>query len=142
MAHNKHKPVRVRGNNLTVHGTPRTAKLPAKQLGPWQMLLCLIRYQAGESSQSIKKDFGVSNQTLARWQRAYGTDTKHIHKAAAVSVVAHELVLAREELRALQREISARLARIERITRDHGMQAIIEDLYPADSLELKRQKAY
>lgn len=137
----KFKPVKVRNDaHLTTTGQKR--KLPAHGVGPWQQLCILIRYQAGESSTLLGKEFNICHQTITRWQRKWGNDTKHVHKAAAREVHAHELREARKALHDLKRQLDRGLAIVDGIIRRHNIEADLEHLYPNDSAELRVTKSY
>jgi len=136
----KNKPVKHRTAEVTTHGTPR--KLSATKVGTWQMLCLLIRYQAGEGTRALGAEFGVSHQTIVRWQRAWGNDTRHVHKAAAQAVLAHELIEAKAALDNLKRQLDRGVAVVNGVLKRHNVRIEMEELYPEGSLELKSTKAY
>lgn len=131
----KFTPVPFQGHGKTFDG--KDPKHKAHRLGPWQMLCVMARYQAGESSVKIGQEFGVCHQSVVRWHRAFGEDVKHMHKAAAQAVVAHELVEAHEALQDLKRKLDRGFAILDGILKRHNVRADYEALYPGATLAPK-----
>jgi len=101
-----------------------------KKLGPWTLLCVLVRYQNGESSRQLAREFGVSSQTIIRMQRSFGHDTRFMHKAMATHITEHELQEARLAFHELKRHVDRGCAVLDNIMRRHKVSDAFEQIYP------------
>ena len=81
------------------------------------MLCILMRYQAGECLAALSRIYGVSPQTIGRWQKAWGDDTQHVHVARLAVLQQHNFDEAAKTVETLRDQVGRAHAVLSLIAR-------------------------
>lgn len=92
-------------------------ELKAAKIGPWQMLVILMRYQSGETLAALSRIYGISPQTIWRWQKNWGSDTQHVHIARLAAMQQKNFDDADRAVLALKEQVDRTHAILQRVSR-------------------------